>query len=233
MSDLVTDQELQENGITVSGDAPQRVPIVPYPEFDESCDSLLKKHLTREVWSNLKKKTTKKKGNIQLCVKSGVLRPEGKIGIFATDDEAYKVFSDIFGPIIKDLHPKFDYRYSYKYDALADLDKQIAAIEEELQKVPKFKLSVRRNFSSAPFAPLMNKECKFKIERKVVEVLGELYGKYTQFAQLDEKDTEWLLEQGINVEKNPEHDAGGINDDWPMGRGVFIHEQKEYVILVN
>lgn len=89
------------------------------------------------------------------------------------------MFSDIFGPIIKDLHPKFDYRYSYKYDALGDLEKQIAAIEDELQKVQKFKLSVRRNFSSAPFSPLMNKECKFKIERKVVEVLGELYGKYS------------------------------------------------------
>jgi hypothetical protein len=61
---LVTEQELQENGIQVIGDTPQKVPIVPYPEFDDNCDSLLKKHLTREVWSTMKKKSTKKKGNI-------------------------------------------------------------------------------------------------------------------------------------------------------------------------
>ena len=34
----------------------------------------------------------------------------------ATDEEAYKQFSDLFGPIVKDLHPKFDFRYSYKFD---------------------------------------------------------------------------------------------------------------------
>lgn len=36
----------------------------------------------------------------------------------ATDDEAYKTFGDLFGPIIKDLHQNFDYRFSYKFDEL-------------------------------------------------------------------------------------------------------------------
>ena len=38
----------------------------------------------------------------------------------ATDDEAYKVFGDLFGPIIKDLHSNFDYRFSYQYEQLSD-----------------------------------------------------------------------------------------------------------------
>ena len=66
----------------------------------------------------MKKKSTSKGGNIQMCVKSGVQRPEGPIGIMATDEEAYKQFGDLFGPIIKDLHPKFDFRYSYKFEDL-------------------------------------------------------------------------------------------------------------------
>ena len=36
----------------------------------------------------------------------------------ATDEEAYKVFGDLFGPIIKDIHPKFDFRYTYKFEEL-------------------------------------------------------------------------------------------------------------------
>ena len=57
-----------------------------------------------------------------MCVKSGVERPQCDIGILATDEEAYKSFGDLFGPIIKDLHPKFDFRYSYKFEELnADL----------------------------------------------------------------------------------------------------------------
>ena len=53
-----------------------------------------------------------------MCVKSGVQYPTDPIGVMATDEEAYKSFSDLFGPIIKDLHPKFDFRYSYKFDDL-------------------------------------------------------------------------------------------------------------------
>ena len=29
------------------------------------------------------------------------------------------------------------------------------------------------------------------------------------------------------------HDAAGINDDYPVGRGVFIEDTQEFVVLVN
>ena len=72
LSNLVTEQELNDNGIQVSGPLPQRIPIITYPKFDETTNSLLKKHLSKEIWSNMKKKSTSKGGNIQVCVKSGV-----------------------------------------------------------------------------------------------------------------------------------------------------------------
>ena len=56
LANLVTEQELEEHGIKVSGQAPSRIPVINFPKFDENCHSLLKKHLTREVWSNMKKK---------------------------------------------------------------------------------------------------------------------------------------------------------------------------------
>ena len=64
LANQVTESELQESGIVVHGPLPQRVPIITFPKFDEDCDSLLKKHLSREVWSNMKKKSTPKGGNI-------------------------------------------------------------------------------------------------------------------------------------------------------------------------
>lgn len=30
-----------------------------------------------------------------------------------------------------------------------------------------------------------------------------------------------------------EHDAAGINDDWPVGRGVFIQDNRDFIVLVN
>jgi protein-arginine kinase len=32
---------------------------------------------------------------------------------------------------------------------------------------------------------------------------------------------------------NEEAQAAGINEDWPVGRGVFIQDQKNFVVLVN
>jgi hypothetical protein len=52
-------------------------------------------------------------------------------------------------------------------------------------------------------------------------------------ARLEETQKEWLESVGVNINRDPEHDAAGINDDWPVGRGVFIHDKKSFVVLVN
>ena len=106
-------------------------------------------------------------------------------------------------------------------------------MKDVLDKVKNFRLKARRNFKGIPFTPLMTKEAKLQIERKVVEILGELYGQYTQLSKLENKELNWLKSVGISLDKDPEHDAAGINDDWPVGRGVFINDQKNFVVLVN
>ena len=45
---------------------------------------------------------------------------------------------------------------------------------------------------------------------------------------------EWL--ESINIDttnKSEELDAAGINDDWPVGRGVFIQEDRNFIVLIN
>lgn len=64
----------------------------------------------------MKKRATHLGGKIQLCIQCGVHHQKDQIGVYATDEEAYKVFEDIFNPIIKDLHPEFDIKYSFKND---------------------------------------------------------------------------------------------------------------------
>jgi len=46
---------------------------------------------------------------------------------------------------------------------------------------------------------------------------------------------DWLRERAkVDIaERDPVHDAGGINDDWPVGRGVFIQDNHDFVVLVN
>ena len=97
-----------------------------------------------------------------MCVKSGVALPKTKIGVMATDEEAYKQFSDLFGPIIKDLHPKFDFRYSYKFEELQleSFEQKLSEIGKLQEKLDDVQIQIRRNFRGMPFTPLMTKEGK-------------------------------------------------------------------------
>ena len=79
----------------------------------------------------------------------------------------------------------------------------------------------------------MTKESKLQIERRVVEILGVLNGKYYSLNRVEEPEISFLKSIGISLERDPEHDAAGINDDWPIGRGVYIQEEKNMVALVN
>lgn len=88
--------------------------------------------------------------------------PSLDVGIMATDEEAYKQFGDLFGPIIKDLHPKFDFRYSYKFEDLSiDIFEQsLNRLQDNLDKIKHYKFTAKRNFKGTPFSPLMTRESK-------------------------------------------------------------------------
>jgi hypothetical protein len=87
------------------------------------------------------------------------------------------------------LHPKFDFRYAYKFEDLNPdhIQDKLTVMSQDLQKMKKLSMSFRRNFRGMPFSPLMTKENKLQVERKVVEVVGELYGSYSPISQLTEK----------------------------------------------
>jgi protein-arginine kinase len=91
----------------------------------------------------------------------------------------------------------------------------------------------RRNFKDYPFTPMMSTEMKVQVEKKVMETLGELYGTYHHLSKIDGKVEEWLNGVGICLDKKSSHNAAGINDDWPNGRGVFVDDSYSFVMLVN
>lgn len=66
-----------------------------------------------------------------------------------------------------------------------------------------------------------------------LETLGEVYGQYYQLSKLEDEAKAWLEEVGIDISRDKSHDAAGINEDWPSGRGVFIDDNKAFAILVN
>lgn len=94
-------------------------------------------------------------------------------------------------------------------------------------------MHLRRNFRGMPFTPLMTKENKLQVEKKVVDVVGELYGQYFPIHTISQADKDWLAAKGVSLDKDPVHTAAGMNDDYPHGRGVFKEDTGSFVVLVN
>lgn len=69
--------------------------------------SLLKKHLSKEVFDALKTKKTSFGSTLLDCIQSGVENLDSGFGIYAPDAEAYTLFAPIFDPMIEDYHGGF------------------------------------------------------------------------------------------------------------------------------
>lgn len=75
---------------------------------DSECHSLLKKHFSQDVLTELKcKKTETFNSSLRDVIQSGVENLDSGIGVYAPDAEAYVVFALLFDPIIEEYHGGF------------------------------------------------------------------------------------------------------------------------------
>ncbi|KAL1466026.1 hypothetical protein MTO96_042996 [Rhipicephalus appendiculatus] len=69
----------------------------------KDCKSLLKKYLTKEVFDKLKTRKTAMGATLLDVIQSGVENLDSGVGIYAPDAESYRVFADLFDPVIQGL----------------------------------------------------------------------------------------------------------------------------------
>ena len=78
------------------------------PEFTDKHISLMAKHLTPELFAELKAAGATSKGyTISRAIQTGLMTPHLGVGITAGDEESWSLFKAIYYPIIKGWH-QFD-----------------------------------------------------------------------------------------------------------------------------
>ncbi|ESO89157.1 hypothetical protein LOTGIDRAFT_183151 [Lottia gigantea] len=206
----------------------------------EDCKSLLKKHLSKEVFDKLKDKKTTLGGTLADCIRSGVENLESGVGIYACDPEAYTVFADALDPVIKDYH-KIPDNKAIKHPA-CDLGDPEKLKFEDLDPEGKFVVSTRvrvgRSHDNFGFPPILTKEQREDMEKKTTEAFDGLpeglKGSYHPLEGMDADTQKQLTEDHFLFN---DHDrflraAGGYND-WPTGRGIYFNEEKNFLVWVN
>lgn len=68
------------------------------------CTSMLKAHLTDEIFEKLKSVNSDTGVTLLDCIKSGLENHDSVLGIYATDLQCYDAFKEIFDPVIETCH---------------------------------------------------------------------------------------------------------------------------------
>eukprot|EP00904_Undaria_pinnatifida_P010475 jgi/Undpi1/6558/HiC_scaffold_20.g09037.m1 len=212
------------------------------PEFTDKHISLMAKHLTPELFAELKAAGATSKGyTISRAIQTGLMTPHLGVGITAGDEESWSLFKAIYYPIIKGWH-QFDpetQNHESDLDAskLTMTDEQVAMFNEFVAST---RIRAARNVSGYALPAGTDDEDR----KKVREVLcgafekfeGELAGKYYDLGTLSDEDRNMLLESGflfqIPKTTNLLWHAGAAKN-WPADRGIFHNDAKTALCWVN
>jgi len=207
-----------------------------FPVFNQSCTSLLSRHLTEQLFEQLKSQVTANGFTLAQAINSGVVNQDSGVGVYAGDAESYHLFSPLFDPIIADYHgfSKTDRHHS-------DLNlNQLTAPnpDPDGRFILSTRIRVGRNIEGLPLGPAITKAQRNLVESQVSRSLrgltGELAGTYYPLAGMDEAVRRQLIADHFLFKAGDRFlAAAGLNRGWPEGRGIFHNRDKTFLVWVN
>lgn len=207
-------------------------------EAAKDSKSLLKKHLSKQLYDDLKDKKTRFNGTLAECIRSGCVNPDSGVGIYACDPEGYTTFAPVLDKVIKDYH-KVD-----KLDHPSDCDfgdnevSKWENLDPSGEMIVSTRVRVGRSHDSFGFPPVLTKEDRVNMEKMTVEALnmleGDLQGTYYPLTGMSKETQKQLTEDHFLFNDSDRFlRAAGGYDDWPTGRGIFHTPDKKFLAWVN
>lgn len=205
-----------------------------YPNFTKTHNSLMSKHLSREIFEKLKDAKTKNGFTIHHAINSGIKNPDSGVGIYAGDMESYELFAPLFNPIIQEYH-----NFTCKDFHKSNLDINSLHVnnsDPQNEYIISTRIRVGRNLEGFPLGPAISKEQRSKIETTVKDALNSLTckGQYYSLESMSEDERNELIKNHFLFKEGDRFLKGaGLNRDWPSGRGIYHNVEKTFLVWVN
>jgi len=207
-----------------------------YPNFPKDCTSLLSKYLTPEIFEALKEKRTANGFTLSQAINSGVENSDSGIGVYAGDEESYRLFAPLFDAIIKEYH---GFGKEEKHQSNLNLDELDAPNpDKDGEFILSTRIRVGRNVANLPLGPAISTAQRDEVTSRVVTALnkleGELSGEYYPLLGMSKETQERLIKEHFLFKEGDRFlDAVGLNRDWPQGRGIYHNKNKTFLVWVN
>jgi creatine kinase len=192
--------------------------------------SLLKEFLTREIYNELKDKTTKSGVTLEDVIRSGVSLPYGptQLGVFAGDAESYTTFDALLHPIIERHHHAIRRKHLQRFRTnLKPEDLVQRRLDPDGEYILYTRMRLARSIAGFRFAPCISRAERREVERLLQSCVSDWGtengdGAYRTVLTMSNKQHEDLVRRQLLFE-NPDESAiaAGLARDWPDGRGLF------------
>ena len=207
-----------------------------FPKFPPGCTSQLCKHMSAEVFEQLRDKKTTAGFTLHQAINSGVSNPDSSIGVYAGDEESYTTFAPLFDPVIEDYHG-FTKTDQHRSNLNPD-DLNAPNPDPEGDYIVSTRIRVGRNLAGLPLGPAISRQQRNQVEEMVSAVLnnlpGKLAGTYYPLQGMSEADSTRLIADHFLFKAGDRFlEAAGLNRDWPQGRGIYHNDEKTFLVWIN
>merc|ERR1712114_86339 len=203
--------------------------------FIASQHSLVAKHVTKEKWDQLKNIKTKTSGfTLAQAIACAVEFDNQHCGIYAGDWDSYKVFADVFDPLIQEYH-------GISADAVHTSDMDVSKINGNIDPtapVHSTRIRVGRSIDGFGLSPGITREQRQGVEnlmkKAFANLTGDLAGSYYPLTGMSEEVRQQLVDDHfLFVSGDRNLIVAGMERDWPEGRGIFHNKDKTFLTWVN
>merc|ERR1711990_529559 len=206
----------------------------PCPEI-KSTHSLVAKYVTKPLWEKLSRAVTATSGfTLAQAIACAVEFDNQHCGIYAGDWDSYKVFSDVFDPIIQDYH-------GISADSKHTSDMDVSKIRGNIDgtaPVHSTRIRVGRSIDGFGLSPGITKDQRLGVEnlmkKAFANLTGDLAGTYFPLTGMSESVRQQLVDDHfLFMSGDPNLKVAGMERDWPEGRGIFHNKDKTFLTWVN
>ena len=187
----------------------------------QSSRSLLKRFLSKSVFSVLKYRKTSNGFTLYDIAKSGFEHLDASIGVYAFDMECYKVFKPLLHSIVCSINQITPVIRHPKASNWTDIDHIGVSIDSNGDYIDKICMTVSRSLQTYPFLPAMSAKQLESLEKEVksnLKSMSGLTGVCYSIATMP-KDVKQLLkrEDLIFENDNKFYTSAGLYNHWPTG----------------
>lgn len=207
-------------------------------KYPDECKNLVRKHLSPDLYNQLKDKKTALGGTLGHAISPAVLDIKSSIGFMVSDPEAYEVFAPLADLIIKDYHKlPMDQPVSHPPTAFGDIDN--LPFGDLGSRIVSTRIRVGRTFEGFAMVTQITKDARLEMEKKVQTCLesvkGEHKGTYYKLSEMSDATKKQLVMDHFMFNDKEDHylEVAGAYRDWPAGRGIYHNDKKTFLVWNN